>query len=78
MSHHRHADQLADLERQVRAEELTSDRAAQTLLDRVTADIPADERQEYLNGLREHASDGIGVRIVEQALANVYPEHPTL
>jgi hypothetical protein len=77
MTNHQHAGELERLQQQVRDGDLTADRAAQSLLEKVNADVPADERNEYLNGLREHATDGVGVRIVEQAISNVYPEHPT-
>lgn len=77
MTHHQHATDLTDLERRVRDGELTADAAAQALLDSVQANVAEEERNEYLNGLREHASDGVGVRIVEQALSRAYPEHPT-
>lgn len=77
MTHHQHATDLADLERRVRDGDLTADAAAQTLLDAVETDVPEDERNGYLNGLRAHATDGVGVRIVEQALSRAYPEHPT-
>lgn len=77
MTHHAHASELQALEQKVRAGDLTADRAAQELLDKVKADVPAEDRTDYLNGLREHATDGVGVRIVEQVISHVSAEHPT-
>lgn len=78
MTHHHHTD-IAALERSVEQGDQSVEAAAQRLIDEVsTAFADEQARIDHLNALREQTSDGVGLRIVEEALGTVYPEHPTL
>lgn len=72
-----HRSDLARLEEAVRRGDTSPYAAGRELLERVSADVPADAVVDRLNELRGHASDGVGVSIVEQAISDAYPEHPT-